>query len=152
MSTGGPATSSTSISSAWPASSSPGHRVQGDRTCETRGAGYEYLHIAIDDHSRISFAAILPDQTSASAQLFFRMTGLYYSRFGFSCRRVLTDNGPCYRDGTFRRVLHRQHIRHRFTRPTSHVPTERQNASSRPHCESGLMPAPIRTPQLPIQP
>jgi transposase len=41
----------------------PGHRIHGDRTRETRGAGYEYLHIAIDDHSRISFAAILPDQT-----------------------------------------------------------------------------------------
>jgi transposase len=41
----------------------PGHRIHGDRTRETRGAGYEYLHIAIDDHSRISFAVILPDQT-----------------------------------------------------------------------------------------
>src|SRR5260370_17854030 len=41
----------------------PGHRIHGDRTRETRGAGYEYLHIAINDHSRISFPPILPAQT-----------------------------------------------------------------------------------------
>ena len=95
----------------------PGHRIHGDRTRETRGAGYEYLHIAIDDHSRISFAAILPDQTHQSALLFFFMARAFYSRFGFSIRRVLTDNGSCYRHGTFRMILHQQHIKQRFTRP-----------------------------------
>ena len=95
----------------------PGHRVHGDRTRQTRGAGYEYLHIAIDDHSRISFAAILPDQTSASAQRFFHMTRAHFSRFGFSVRCVLTDNGSCYRDGRFRMLLNQQHIKQRFTRP-----------------------------------
>jgi len=94
----------------------PGHRVHGDRTRETRGAGYEYLHIAIDDHSRIGFAAILPDQTSASAQRFFHISRAHFSRFGFSARRVLTDNGPCYRDGRFRMLLHQQHVKQRFTR------------------------------------
>ena len=95
----------------------PGHRVHGDRTRETRGAGYEYLHIAIDDHSRIGFAAILPDQTSASAQRFFHMSRAHFSRFGFTVRRVLTDNGSCYRDRRFRMLLHKQHVKHRFTRP-----------------------------------
>ena len=95
----------------------PGHRIHGDRTRETRGAGYEYLHIAIDDHSRISFAAILPDQTHNSAIRFFLMARAYFSRFGFSIRRVLTDNGSCYRHGIFRMTLHRQHVKHRFTRP-----------------------------------
>ena len=95
----------------------PGHRVHGDRTRETRGAGYEYLHIAVDDHSRIAFAAILPDQTHASAIRFFLMARAHYSRFGFSIRRVLTDNGSCYKDGTFRMTLRRQHVKHRFTRP-----------------------------------
>ena len=95
----------------------PGHRVHGDRTRETRGAGYEFLHIAIDDHSRISFAAILPDQTSASAQRFFHMTRAHFSRFGFSPRRVLTDNGPCYRDHRFQKLLRSENLRHRFTRP-----------------------------------
>jgi transposase InsO family protein len=95
----------------------PGHRIHGDRTRKTAGAGYEYLHIAIDDHSRIAFAAILPSQTGASAQLFFHMTRAHFSRFGFSVRRVLTDNGSCYKDHRFRKLLHSQHVKHRFTRP-----------------------------------
>jgi len=95
----------------------PGHRVHGDYTRKTTGAGYEYLHIAIDDHSRISFAAILPDQTHQSAMLFFHMTRAFYSRFGFSIKRVLTDNGPCYRDHRFRTLLFQQRVKHRFTRP-----------------------------------
>jgi transposase InsO family protein len=95
----------------------PGHRIHGDRTRETRGAGYEYLHIAIDDHSRIAFGAILPDQTHRSAINFFLMARAYYARFGFSIRRVLTDNGSCYRHGIFRMTLRQQHIQHRFTRP-----------------------------------
>jgi hypothetical protein len=56
-----------------------GHPGHGDRTRETRGAGYEFLHIAIDDYSRLNFAAILPDQTSASAQRFFHMTRAHSS-------------------------------------------------------------------------
>lgn len=95
----------------------PGHRIHGDRTRKTRGAGYEYLHIAIDDHSRIAFAAILPDQTHHSAIRFFLMTRAYYARFGFAIRRVLTDNGSCYRDRRFRTLLFQQRIKHRFTRP-----------------------------------
>lgn len=95
----------------------PGHRIHGDRTQETRGAGYEYLHIAIDDHSRLAFGAILPDQKHASSILFFHMARAWYSRFGISCRRVLTDNGSCYRDGHFRMALSQAHLKHRFTRP-----------------------------------
>ena len=95
----------------------PGHGITGNPRDHVPGAGYEYMHIAIDDHSRISFAAILPDQTSASAQLFFHMSRAHFSRFGFSIRRVLTDNGSCYRDGRFRTLLAQQNIRHRFTRP-----------------------------------
>jgi transposase InsO family protein len=95
----------------------PGHRIHGDRTRETRGAGYEYLHIAVDDHSRIAFAAILPDQTHRSAINFFLMARAHYARFGFSIRRVLTDNGACYRHWLFRQTLCQQNLKHRFTRP-----------------------------------
>jgi transposase InsO family protein len=95
----------------------PGHRIHGDRTRQTRGAGWEYLHIAIDDHSRISFAAILPDQTHTSAIRFFLMARAHYARFGISIRRLLTDNGSCYRDWRFGKILYQQHIKHRFTRP-----------------------------------
>jgi len=95
----------------------PGHRIHGDYTRKTTGAGYEFLHIAIDDHSRISFAAVLPDQNHQSALLFFCMARAFYSRFGFSIKRVLTDNGPCYRDHRFTHTLLQQRIKHRFTRP-----------------------------------
>lgn len=95
----------------------PGHRVTADRSRESRGVGWEYLHVAIDDHSRIAFSALLPDQSHRSAMRFFLMARAYYSRFGFSIRRVLTDNGSCYRHGRFGQLLFRQHVRHRFTRP-----------------------------------
>jgi transposase InsO family protein len=95
----------------------PGHRVTGNRSEESRGAGWEYLHIAIDDHSRISFAALLPDQSHQSAIRFFLMARGHYARFGISIRRVLTDNGSCYQHWRFRKLLHQQHVKHRFTRP-----------------------------------
>ena len=95
----------------------PGHRVTGDRHQESRGAGWEYLHIAIDDHSRIAFSAILPDQSHLSAMRFFLLARAFYSRFAISIRRVITDNGSCYRHWLFRKLLHRQHVKHRFTRP-----------------------------------
>ena len=95
----------------------PGSAVTGNKRDQVRGAGWEYLHVAIDDHSRIAFSAILPDQTHHSAMDFFLMARAHYNRFGFSIRRVLTDNGSCYRDWRFRKLLHRQHVRHRFTRP-----------------------------------
>jgi transposase InsO family protein len=95
----------------------PGHRVTGDRRKESRGVGYEYLHVAIDDHSRIAYSAILPDQTHHSAMRFFLMARAHYARFGISIRRVLTDNGSCYKHWLFGKLLHRQHVKHRFTRP-----------------------------------
>lgn len=94
----------------------PGHAVTGNKRDHIRGAGYQYLHIAIDDHSRIGFAAMMPDQTHQSAMRFFLMARAHFARFGFSIRRVLTDNGPCYWDWRFRKLLHRQHVKHRFTR------------------------------------
>src|SRR5271170_6417253 len=112
----------------------PGHRVHGDRTQETRGAGYEYLHIAVDDHSRIAFSAILPDQTHHSAIRFFLMARAYYARFNLTIRRALTDNGSCYRDGRFRLLLHRQHVKHRFTRPY----TPRTNGKAERFIQTGL--------------
>jgi len=95
----------------------PGHAVTGNPQDHVRGLGWEYLHIAIDDHSRIAFAAILPDQSHHSAMRFFLMARAFYARFGISIRRVLTDNGSCYKHWLFRRLLRRQYVKHRFTRP-----------------------------------
>ena len=95
----------------------PGSRVTRQPQKRSRGAGWEYLHVAIDDHSRISFAALMPDQTHQSATRFFHLAQAQFARFGFSIQRVLTDNGPCYRSISFGQALHRQNIKHRFTRP-----------------------------------
>jgi len=95
----------------------PGHRVTADRRKQSRGAGWEYLHIAIDDHSRIAFSAILPDQSHRSAIRFFLMARAHFARFAISIRRLLTDNGSCYKHWIFRKTLWDQHIKHRFTRP-----------------------------------
>jgi transposase InsO family protein len=112
----------------------PGHRVHGDHGRESRGAGWEYLHVAIDDHSRISFAAILPDQTHQSAIHFFLMARAHYARFGFFIRRVLTDNGSCYRHRLFRKTLHDQHVKHRFTR----IYTPPTNGKAEPFIQTAL--------------
>jgi len=95
----------------------PGHRVTGNPGKRSRGAGYEYLHIAIDDYSRISFAAIMPDQTQHSALRFFLMAQAYFNRYGFSIQRVYSDNGPCYHSELYRNTMRKLNIRQRFTRP-----------------------------------
>jgi transposase InsO family protein len=95
----------------------PGSRVTGQLNSRARGAGWEYLHVAIDDHSRIAFAAILPDQTHQSAIRFFLMAQAHFAAFGFSIQRVLTDNRPCYRNHLLGETLRLHNIKHRFTRP-----------------------------------
>ena len=75
------------------------------------------MHVAIDDHSRIAFALILPDQTAASAVAFLRAALAYYARLGIRVRRLLTDNGHCYRSQAFAAACHQLQLRHSFTRP-----------------------------------
>jgi transposase InsO family protein len=94
-----------------------GCRITGNRRGRIHRAGWEYVHVAIDDHSRIAFSQILPDQKACSAVAFLQAAVDYYTRLGISIAGLLTDNGPCYRSGRFRRFCHRLGIRHRFTRP-----------------------------------
>jgi transposase InsO family protein len=97
--------------------SAPGARIHGDMSRRTRGLGWDYLHIAIDDHSRIAFAQILPRENGACAAAFLEAALDYYHRFGIAVRRLLTDNGPCYRSLTFAALTGRRHLRHRRTKP-----------------------------------
>ncbi len=94
-----------------------GHRVTGDRSRASRGAGWEFVHVAIDDHSRLAFSQILPDERSHSAVAFLDAAVGYYRSLGVPIRRLLTDNGSCYRSRLFRDACRRLGIRHRFTRP-----------------------------------
>jgi transposase InsO family protein len=80
-------------------------------------SGWEYLHVAIDDHSRIAFAQVLPAFTAAAAVAFLRAAVTYYAGLGITIRRLLTDNGHCYRSHAFRAAVVELGLRHHFTRP-----------------------------------
>jgi transposase InsO family protein len=96
-----------------------GHRITGDRTgqSKSRGIGWEYVHVCIDDHSRISFAEIKPDQKQRSAVAFLKAAVAYYASLGVKVERVMTDNGSCYKSFAFRRVCKRLGLRHIRTKP-----------------------------------
>jgi transposase InsO family protein len=98
----------------------PGHRITGHgQHHHSRGAGWEYVHVAIDDHSRIGYGTIHPDERGASAWRALIVAVRYYRSLGVTIRRVLTDNGACYRSRVFARACRRLGIRHRRTRPYS---------------------------------
>ena len=92
-------------------------RPDGRRRGCSPGAGWAHVHVAIDDHSRLAFALILPDQTAASALAFLRAALAYYAQLGIRVRRLLTDNGHCYRSQAFAAACHQLQLRHSFTRP-----------------------------------
>ena len=95
----------------------PGHRVTGNLADRTRRVGWEYVHVAIDDHSRIAFAQILPRENGACAAAFLDAALAFYRGLGIAVRRLLTDNGPCYRSCAFAALARRHNLRHRRTRP-----------------------------------
>jgi len=79
--------------------------------------GYEYVHIAIDDYSRLAYAEVLPDEKAATAAGFLRRAIAFFRRYGTSVERILTDNGSCYR-GVIHAIACRQlQIKHLRTRP-----------------------------------
>jgi transposase InsO family protein len=76
----------------------PGHRVTGDRSGRAKGkAGWQYLYVAIDDHSRVGVAGVYPDETAASAIAFLGELVRFYGAHGIEVQRVLTDNGACFK-------------------------------------------------------
>ena len=96
----------------------PGHRATADRRQgRSEGAGWEFVHVAVDDASRIAFSAIHPDERARSACAFLLQALRYYASLGIRIRRLLTDNGACYRSRRFRRLCKRLGIRHQRTRP-----------------------------------
>jgi transposase InsO family protein len=96
-----------------------GPRITGQRTADTksRGAGWEYVHVCIDDASRIAFVQVLPDQTAASAVAFLQAALAYYLSLGVTVAGVMTDNGPCYYAHRFRKACLASGLRHIRTRP-----------------------------------
>lgn len=94
----------------------PGHRITGNPRDETRRAGWEFLYVAIDDHSRIAYTAMLPDETAVSSSAFLTQAVEWFQRLGIHTKRVLTDNGPCFYADRFRDTCQRLQITHKRTR------------------------------------
>jgi len=96
-----------------------GHRITGDRRGQSnkRGTGWEHLHVAIDDHSRLAYTELLPDEKKESALGFLARALAWYDRHGVSVEGVMTDNGSAYRSHAFRDALAAKAIVHKRTRP-----------------------------------
>jgi transposase InsO family protein len=96
---------------------SPGHRVTGNRSGKSYGAGWEFVHVAIDDHSRIAYAEVLPDETGSTCAAFLHRATRWYAKQGITIKRLLTDNGTGYRSHRFRDACHALELRHLRTKP-----------------------------------
>ena len=95
----------------------PGHRVTGNRRVDSVGAGWEFVHVAIDDRSRLAYTEVHPDERAETATAFLEAVVSYYARFNVRIERVMTDNGSCYRSKVFQAACRRLGIRHLYTRP-----------------------------------
>lgn len=94
-----------------------GHRITGDRRDRTRGAGWEYVHVCIDDCSRVAYAEVLRDERGVTVAAFLRRAVAWFRRRGIAVQRVLTDNGTGYRSKRFATAVRRCRVRARRTRP-----------------------------------
>lgn len=97
-----------------------GHRMLGrgqDGYTGRSGAGYEFIHAAVDDHSRLAYAEIHHDEQAATCAAFTSSALSFFAAHGVRVERVLTDNGPGYRSHLFRSVLATADVRQIFCRP-----------------------------------
>lgn len=101
-----------------------GHRITGDRRGQSNrraskrgGAGWEYVHVCIDDASRIAFSQIMPDEKARSAVRFLQAAVASYASLGIKVERVMTDNGSCYKACDFRDACRQLGLRHIRTKP-----------------------------------
>ena len=95
----------------------PGHRVNGDRRTRKRGIGWEFVHVAVDDATRLAYVEVLADEKAATAAGFLRRAVAFFGRYAIRVERVLTDNGPCYRAIVHALACKTLGIRHLRTRP-----------------------------------
>ena len=93
-----------------------GHRVTGDPRDSVVGAGWEFLFVAVDDHARIGFTQMKPDERQLAAVAFLRACVAYFASLGVTIRRVLTDNGSAFRFKRFATACRKLKLKHVFTR------------------------------------
>jgi hypothetical protein len=117
----------------------PSHRVTGDRRHTVRGIGWEYLFVAVDDHARIGFTQMKPDERRASEVAFLRASVAYFAALGVSIRRILTDNGSAFRSKRFAAACRSWVLNIALPVPIGRRPTAKPSASSSRRCASGPM-------------
>jgi transposase InsO family protein len=106
----------------------PGHRVNGDRRTRTRGAGWEFVHICVDDATRLAYVEVLEDEKATTAAGFLARAVAHFRAYGIRVERVMTDNGSCYRaliHGLACKALGIRHLRTRPYRPQTNGKAER---------------------------
>jgi len=94
-----------------------GHRIHGDRTTRVRGIGWEFVHVAIDDASRLAYAEVLPNERSPSSTAFLRRSVAWFQNRGVQVQAVMSDNGSCYVSNRFNATCKTLQLRHLRTRP-----------------------------------
>lgn len=112
----------------------PSHRVTGNRRDSVDGIGWEHLHVAVDDASRLAYTELLPDEGKQSATAFLARAVAWFGRHGISVERVMTDNGSAYRSRDFAAALVAHGLRHVRTRPY----TPRTNGKAERFIQSSL--------------
>jgi transposase InsO family protein len=104
----------------------PGHRLTGDRRSRQKRwingrnlgiAGWEFVHVAVDDYSRLAYVEVLPDERADSAAGFLERAVAWFAERGIRVERLLSDNGSCYRSHTHAAACHKLGLRHSFTQP-----------------------------------
>ena len=95
----------------------PGHRVNGDRRTRSRGVGWEYVHVCVDDATRLAYVEVLTDEKAVTAVGFLKRAVAHYKAHGIRVERVMTDNGPCYVSLLHALACRQLRIRHIRTRP-----------------------------------
>ena len=101
-----------------------GHRATGNRKSQFKvgpkrlgATGWEFVHVCVDDATRLAYAEVLPDEKGASAAAFLRRAVAWFKGMGIAVERVLSDNGSCYRSQLHAQVCRELGMRHLFTRP-----------------------------------
>jgi transposase InsO family protein len=94
-----------------------GHRITGDRTRRRKGAGWDYVHVAIDDRTRIAYAEVLRDEIGTTSAAFLRRAVAWFHTLGIRIRRILSDNGSGYLARRFAHEVARLRLVHKRTRP-----------------------------------
>jgi transposase InsO family protein len=95
----------------------PGHRVNGDRATRSRGIGWEFVHVCVDDCTRLAYVEVLDDERKETVTAFLQRAVAWFADQGVIIERLMTDNGSGYRSKLHRKACQALGIRHLFTRP-----------------------------------